>query len=40
MRRLIQNEIEDQLATLILKNEVSSDGRVNVDKIDGKITVG
>ena len=40
MRRLIQNEIEDQLATLILKNEVSPDGRVNVDKIDGKIVVG
>ena len=40
MRRLIQNEIEDQLATLILKNEVSPDGIVKVDKIDGKITVG
>ena len=40
MRRLIQNEIEDQLSTLILKNLVPSDGIVKVDKIDGKITVG
>lgn len=39
MRRLIQNEIEDQLATLILKNEVNQDGKVSVDFIEGKIVV-
>jgi len=39
MRRLIQNEIEDQLATLILKNEIPSDGKVNVDLVEEKILV-
>ncbi|MCR5123859.1 MAG: ATP-dependent Clp protease ATP-binding subunit [Treponema sp.] len=39
MRRLIQNEIEDQLATLILQRKLPADGKVSVEQIEGKIVV-